>query len=82
MNGTLVKWDASVVGETPPLGRWVVNGRTIKETTKVPHSWIRSLARFVGREWVAGVDAQNHPGCLEVIHINDGETRVVFRRNA
>jgi hypothetical protein len=47
MNGTLVKWDASIVGETPPQG----------------------------------IDPTTHPGCIEVVELNEGQApRTVYRR--
>lgn len=47
MKGTLVKWDAAVVGENPPLD----------------------------------VDPSTHPGCIEVIALNEGEPpTIVYRR--
>ncbi len=48
MKGRLVKWDASIVGETPPLD----------------------------------IDPTTHPGCIEVIELNEGEPpHVIFRRD-
>lgn len=47
MQGRLVKWDASVVGETPPTD----------------------------------VDPTTHPGCIEVLELQEGQApRVVYRR--
>jgi hypothetical protein len=79
MKATLTKWDAAVVGETPPLGRWMKFGQQIKVTTKQPHRYVRRLARVLGYEWVPGVD-RNTPGCLEVIEINPGQAPDVWSR--
>jgi hypothetical protein len=47
MKGRLVKWDASIVGETPPLD----------------------------------VDPISHPGCIEVIELDEGcDPRTIYRR--
>lgn len=47
MRGRLVKWDAAIVGENPPLD----------------------------------IDPTTHPGCLEVIEMNEGQIpQVVYRR--
>ena len=48
MRGRLVKWDAALVGENPPLD----------------------------------IDPTPHPGCIEVIVLNDGELpKVLYRRD-
>lgn len=78
MNGTLTKWDAAMVGEKPPIGRWVMNGKTLKETSEQPPKWQRRLLRLIGREWVVGVDAMKHPACLEVIQIDEGKDPVIL----
>ena len=48
MQGRRVKWDAALVGESPPLD----------------------------------IDPTTHPGCIEVIELNEGELpRTVYRRD-
>ena len=48
MRATLVKWDAAIVGETPPLD----------------------------------VDPISHPGCIEVIELDEGQLpRTIYRRD-
>lgn len=82
MTATLVKWDASIVGETPPIGRWLDwNGQEIRTTTAQPGPWAQRLARLLGRRWVPGVDAAKHPGCIEVIELNEGQLpQTIYRR--
>jgi hypothetical protein len=82
MKSQLIKWDASVVGEHPPLGRWVKGGRTVKVTTKAPRRIVAKAARWLGFEWVLGVDAATMPGCIEIINIEPDKAPVtVFQRN-
>jgi hypothetical protein len=78
----LVKWDAAVVGDHPPIGRWVNrNNKTLKLTPKQPHKIVRGLASLIGRKWVIGVDAATIPGCLEIINIEPGKApEIVFQR--
>ena len=82
MSATLVKWDAAVVGDNPPIGRWVnSDNKTLKVTSKQPHRLVQWLAGLIGRKWVVGVDAASIPGCLEIINIEPGkEPVVVFQR--
>lgn len=48
MRGRLVKWDAAIVGENPPLD----------------------------------IDPTTHPGCIEVIEMNEGELpKTIYRRD-
>lgn len=48
MRGRLVKWEAAIVGENPPLD----------------------------------VDPTTHPGCIEVIEMNEGELpKTIYRRD-
>jgi hypothetical protein len=82
MKQTLVKWDASVVGDTPPIGRWLnESGQTLKVTSHQPRKIVQRLAAVLGRRWEPGVDAASLPGCLEVIHIEPGKApETVFQR--
>ena len=79
---TIVKWDAAIVGDHPPIGRWMRNGEEVKETSAEPHWLIRKLGSLIGFYWVIGVDASKHPGCLEIVHFRDGESpQVTFKRD-
>ena len=78
---TLTKWDAAVVGESPPIGRWVRKGREVRVTTRQPHRWLRACGRLLGYEWVLGVDARNTPGCIEIIEIHPGREPEVWSKH-
>jgi hypothetical protein len=83
MNGTLIKWDATVVGEHPPLGRWMRNGKAVKVTSHQPNKWLQRFAGLVGFYWELGVDAKSMPGCLEVIEFGpDSAPKVTFKRDS
>ncbi len=82
MNGTLVKWDASVVGENPPMGRWMRSGRLVRVTTDQPSKWMQRFARLLGFYWEFGVDAKSMPGCVEIIEFGpDRAPKVIFQRD-
>ncbi len=71
-SSVLVKWDASVVGETPPIGEWFdpATGAVIKVTSHAPGKFKRFLVRVLkGHLWRIGLsDPSKLPGFIESRH--------------
>lgn len=79
-SATLVKWDASVVGEHPPIGRWIHANGKVRVSKKCPNRFMRGFGLMLGYTWLPGVDAAGMPGCLEVMELNEGKAPVTTWR--
>lgn len=77
--GTLIKWDANIVGEQPPL---YANGRLYKPMGRVRQFLHRALLKF-GIDINPGqpFDPANTAGVLEIIEIGDTGHVVTYRRS-